>query len=78
MKRITGFLSLIAIVFITACSEKPAEVKKEVIVVPAPVVIKQPDVIIVKEPEEKATTISLDKNGVKVKTKKVNVILDKQ
>jgi hypothetical protein len=50
-----------------ACNNKPAEVKKEVIVVPAS------PVIIVKDPPAKSTTVTLDKNGVKVQTKKVDV-----
>ena len=50
-----------------ACSDKPAVVKKEVVVVPA-----SPDL------PEKSTTISVDKNGVKVATKKVDVNVNKQ
>ena len=60
MKKIIGFLSLSFLLTIMACSDKPAVVKKEVVVVPAiPVVVP-----------EKSTTISVDKNGVKVATKK--------
>jgi hypothetical protein len=73
MKKIIGFLSLAAVLTIMSCASKPAEVKKEVIVVPSP-----PPVIIVKEPAVKPTTIVLDKNGVKVKTKKVAVVVKKQ
>ena len=65
MKKIIGFISFAAILTIMSC--KPAETKKEVIVVPAA------PVIIVKDPPEKGTTITLDKNGVKVETKKVDV-----
>jgi hypothetical protein len=70
MKKFIGFLPLIAVVLMLSCSSKPAEVKKEIIVVPA----TQP-VIIVKDPPAKSTTVTLDKNGVKVETKKVNVSL---
>jgi hypothetical protein len=68
MKKFIGFLSLIAVVFIISCSSKPAEIKKEIIVVPP-----SAPVIIVKDPPAKSTTVTLDKNGVKVETKKVNV-----
>jgi hypothetical protein len=72
MKRITGFLSFAAVLTIMSCAGKPAEVKKEVIVVPST------PVIIVKDPPEKGTTITLDKNGVKVEAKKVDVVVKKQ
>jgi hypothetical protein len=72
MKKIIGFLSFAAVLTIMSCSGKSAEVKKEVIIVPvAPV-------IIVKDPPDKPTTIILDKNGVKVETKKVDVVVKKQ
>jgi hypothetical protein len=71
MKRIIGFLSITAVLTIMVCSCKP-EVKKEVIVVPAA------PVIIVKDPPEKGTTIILDKNGVKVEAKKVDITVKKQ
>ena len=61
---------MFALVTIMSCNDKPAEVKKEVIIVPAA------PVIIVKDPPAKSTTISLDKNGVKVETKKVKVKID--
>ena len=64
MKKIIGFLSFIAFFTVTACTDrKPAEVKKEVTVVTAPV----------PAAPEKKTTIVLDKNGAKVETKKVEV-----
>jgi hypothetical protein len=72
MKKIIGFLSFAAVLTIMFCSCKP-EVKKEVIVVPAAA-----PVIIVKDPPEKGTTITLDKNGVKVEAKKVDVTVKKQ
>ena len=72
MKKFIGFLSLFAVITLMACGNKPAETKKEVIVVPAT------PVIIVKDPPVKATTITLDKNGVKVEAKKVDVIFKKQ
>lgn len=69
MKNIIGFF-IIAIVFmIMGCKEKPVE--KEVIVVPSKTII------IEKAPEEKSTSITLDKNGVEVKSKKVEVKIEK-
>jgi len=67
MKKISGLLLLIALLTITACSnDKPSEVKKEVIIVPtAPATTPG-----------KNTVIILDKNGVKVVTKKVDVIIN--
>ena len=67
MKKIIGFLSLAAVLTIMSC--KPAETKKEVVIVPAA------PVIIVKNPPEKGTTVTLDKNGVKVEAKKVDVVI---
>ena len=49
---------------------KKKEVRKEVIVVPAS------PTIIIKDPPAKSTTISLDKDGIKVETKKVKVKID--
>lgn len=73
MIKLTGILSLLVLFTITACSnDKTAEVKKEVIIVPvssAPVVVEAP---------EKNTTISVDKNGVKVVTKKVDVSVNSE
>ncbi len=58
---------VVGIVTMLSCSNKPAEATKEVIVVPAaPVVVE-------KEVPEKSTTVTLDKNGVKVSTKKVDI-----
>ena len=71
MKKIIGFVSLFAVLTLMACSSKPAEVKKEVIVAPTSKVVK------VKDPE-KPTTIIVDKNGVKVVAKKVDVTVKKQ
>jgi hypothetical protein len=66
MKKIIGFLLLAAVLTAVSCNDKAPEAKKEVIVVPvAPV-------IIVKDPPVKSTTITLDKKGVKVETKKNN------
>ncbi len=72
MKRIIGLFSLVSVLCFAGCTDKPAEVRKEVIVVPA-----QP-VIVVKEPADKNTTVTLDKNGVKVVTKKVDITVKKQ
>jgi len=69
MKKIIGFLSFAAVLTIMSCAGKPAEVKKEVVIVPAA------PVIIVKDPPVKGTTITLDKKGVKVEAKKVDVTI---
>jgi hypothetical protein len=74
MKKIIGLLSIITLVTVTACSnDKPVETKKEVIVVPAPV-----QQVPAAQPPAKNTTIVLDKNGVKVGTKKVDVVINPQ
>lgn len=65
MKKFIGFLSLALVLTIMSCEEKPAKV----VVVPAT------PIIIVKDPPEKGTTITLDKNGVKVETKKTAVTI---
>ena len=70
MKKIIGFLSFAAVLTIMSCAGKSAEGKKEVIIVPAAT-----PVIVVKEPPVKGTTITLDKNGVKVEAKKVDVVI---
>lgn len=71
MKKTIG-LSLMAVLFtMVACNDQPAAVKKEVIITPAP------PVIIVKEQEQKGTTITVGKNGVKVISKKAEVIIKK-
>ncbi len=72
MKKSIGFLSMVVVLTAMSCSDKAPEVKKEVIVVPVV------PTIIVKDPPAKGTTVVLDKNGVKVETKKVNVNIKKQ
>ncbi len=74
-KKIIGFLAMAAVLLIVGCKEQPKEqpavqtVEKEVVVVPAPVVIE-------KEVPAKKTTVTLDKNGVEVNTKKVEVKIE--
>jgi len=68
MKKIIGFLSPALLFTIISCSNEPAETKKEVIVVPVKTEKKEPVVI-----KDEPTSITLDKNGVKVQTKKVKV-----
>ena len=65
MKKLIGFSSLAAIVITLATACGPAEVKKEVIVVPV-------QTRTVTTPPEKTTTITVDKNGVKIEAKKDN------
>lgn len=70
MKKIIGTLILGSMLTIMGCTDE-AE-KKEVIVVPAK------PVIIEKAPPTKPTTITLDKNGVKVEAKKIDVTIKNQ
>lgn len=65
MKKIIGFLLAGLMVTVLSCEEKPAKV----------VVVPVTPVIIVKDPPAKGTTIILDKNGVKVETKKAAVTI---
>ena len=71
MKKIIGFLALAAFLVMMSCSNREAEVKKEVIVVPA---TPAPVIVVEKKP----TTIVLDKIGVKVEAKKVDVTVKKE
>jgi hypothetical protein len=74
MKKIIGLLSVITLFTATACSDnKPAETTKEVIIVPAP--LQQAPAT---PPPAKNTTIVVDKNGVKVGTKNVDVTINPQ
>jgi hypothetical protein len=74
MKTIIGLLSVTTLLTVTACSDnKPAETTKEVIIVPA-----KTQQAPVAEPPAKNTTIVVDKNGVKVGTKKVDVTINPQ
>lgn len=70
MKKIIGFLSLSTVLAVVSCNDKAPETTKEVIVVPAApvIVVKDPPV---KEPV-KSTTVTFDKNGVKIESKKDN------
>jgi len=75
-KKIIGFFVAASVLLIVGCKEQPKEqpavqtVEKEVVVVPAaPVVIE-------KEAPAKKTTVTLDKNGVEVNTKKVEVKIE--
>lgn len=72
MKNFFACLSFVAVLMTVACSNQSPEAKKEIIVVPAS------PTIIVKDPPQKSTTITVDKNGVKVGTKKIDVTLKKQ
>lgn len=67
MKKIIGLLSLVTVLVAASCTDKAPEAKKEVIVVPA-----APVIIVKDPPAPNSTSISLDKNGVKIETKKKN------
>ena len=64
MKKAFVFLTMAVCVMTISCTDKTKETTKEVIVVPA-------------KPAEKPTSISVDKNGVKVETKKLKVDVKK-
>ena len=70
MKKIIVFLLMAAVLTLSFCTDQTKEVKKEVVVPVEPT-------IIVKDPPAKVTTITLDKKGVKVETKKVKINFDK-
>lgn len=70
MKKTTALLSLMFVIAAISCTDRTT--KKEVIVVPAE--SAPAPVIIVKDPAPtKPTSISVDRNGVKVETKKIDV-----
>ncbi len=73
MKKSIVLFSLTAVVAVLSVSCNPKtkkeEPQKEVIVVPTKTII------IEKDPEKKATTITLDKNGVKVEAKKIDITI---
>lgn len=73
MKKIIGFSTMTAVlaVFGYSCGSSDTKTEKEIIVVPA----QTEKTIIVKEPEKKTTTITLDKKGVKVEGKKIDVTI---
>lgn len=90
MKKIICLSAFSGLLFLAACNDEkksaettkpvPADTKTEVVVVkPAPtIIVKEPSakpVVIVREPTAKPTTIVLDKNGVKVGTKKIDVVI---
>lgn len=73
-KKIVGFFTMATVLLIVGCKDQPKEqtVKKEVIVVPAPA-----PVVIEKKVPEASTTVTLDKNGLAVDAKKVDVKIEK-
>lgn len=80
MKKIIGLVMISATLLLSACGNEtqpaattpPAPAKEVIVVNPAPA-----PTVIVKEAPAKSTTITLDKNGVKVGTKKVDVEIKK-
>ena len=69
MKKSIGFLLPVIVFGVISCTDRTT--KKEIIVVPA--ASAPAPVIVVKDPPTKPTSISVDKNGVKVETKKIDV-----
>ena len=65
MKNIIGIFMIAVALIIMGCKETPAE--KEVIIVPTKTVVVE------KAPEEKSTSISLDKKGVELKSEELDV-----
>jgi hypothetical protein len=72
MKKMIGLFSLASLFAVMSCSDKPAKVRKEVIIVPTKTVTT------IKADPSKPTTIIVDKNAVKVTTKKVDISVKKQ
>jgi hypothetical protein len=74
MKKTIGLFSVLAIFTIVSCNNEPETTKEtKVIVVPE---AKKEKVVVVPEPkkeEEKPTSITIDKGGVEVESKKVKV-----
>ncbi len=65
MKKITGMLTgLFITAIVVSCNNESEPAKKEVVKVPVPVEKKE---------APKATSVTLDKSGVEVETKKVKV-----
>lgn len=72
-----GILSVAFLLVAFSCTNKETKVEKEVVVVPVPTpapAATTTKVIEVKEVPTKETSITLDKKGVKVESKKVDVI----
>lgn len=69
MQKTISTLAVLTALLFMSCSNEPAQTKKEVIVVPSK------PAVVVKETVKKPTTIVLDKNGVKVEAKKVDVTI---
>lgn len=65
MKNSIGFFMITVVLLIMGCKETPVE--KEVIIVPTKTVVVE------KAPEEKSTSISLDKKGVELKSEELDV-----
>ncbi len=77
MKKVIGMLTLFFTITMIGCSEEPA--KTEVIVVPAqPAPVEKTHTVVVEKKEpDNSTTIVLDKNGVKVEAKKIDITIEK-
>lgn len=81
--KITGLFAMAVAFSVMSCKEETHKVEtvpsseKEVIVMPPPPPPPPAAVIPPPPPVEKPTSISLDKNGVKVKTEKVDVKVGK-
>ena len=70
MKKIISMTAFVVLAFIVySCGSEKA--KKEVIVVPT----QTKTIVVEKEQTQPNTTITLDKNGVKVEAKKVGVTI---
>jgi len=70
MKKIIGLLFLSIAIATMSCGDETKETKKEVVVVPAAAPKKEVIVVPSTPAPEKGTSVSMDKNGVKVEVKK--------
>lgn len=68
MKNIIGIFMTAVVAMLIGCKETPVE--KEVIIVPTKTVVVE------KAPEEKSTSISLDKKGVELKSEELDVKIE--
>jgi uncharacterized lipoprotein NlpE involved in copper resistance len=68
-KKIIGFLSLVVMLVVVGCKDKPAE--KEVIVMPGNTTVIEKETTTVDS--SSGTSITVDKNGLKVEAEKLDV-----
>ena len=75
MPKLIRFLQLTATLFIISCgSNEPKDTQKEIIREKETVIVPAPTPpVVIRDSVEKPTSVTLDKNGVKVQSKKVDI-----